>query len=119
LSSELDRTNGLLRGRQQEIDDYKTRNSRLEQSLVEYRTIEAKVRDYEGKIAMLTQEIERLTNLLRAKNDEVDRMNINYKRIEEEAIYLKSHESKLAESERIIKSLNATIDGLRRDLSKW
>ena len=41
------------------------------------------MRDYEGKIAMLTQEIERLTNMLRAKNDEVERMNSNYKRLEE------------------------------------
>jgi uncharacterized small protein (DUF1192 family) len=65
----MDRLNGLLRSRQQEIDDYKTRHSRLEQSLIQYRTIEVKVLDYEGKIALLTQEVERLTNLLRAKND--------------------------------------------------
>ena len=75
LNSELDRLNGLLRNKQQEVEDYKTRHSRLEQSIVEYRTIETKLRDYEGKVAMLTQEIERLTNLLRAKNDEVERMN--------------------------------------------
>jgi uncharacterized small protein (DUF1192 family) len=37
--------------------------------LIQYRTIEVKVLDYEGKIALLTQEVERLTNLLRAKND--------------------------------------------------
>ena len=55
LNSELDRLNGLLRNRQQEVEDYKTRHSRLEQSIVEYRTIEAKLRDYEGKIALLTQ----------------------------------------------------------------
>lgn len=46
-------------------------------------------------------------------------MNGNYKRLEEEVIYLKSHEIKLADADRNIKSLNATLDGLRKELSRW
>lgn len=46
LGGELERLNGLMRSKQQEIEDSKVRHTRLEQSLNEYRVIEGKVRDY-------------------------------------------------------------------------
>ena len=44
----------------------------MESSLKEYREIEHRVREFESKIALLTQEIERLNNLLRARNTDIE-----------------------------------------------
>jgi len=49
--------NNLLRNNNNEIQSYKTKINNLEQTFNEYKNIEIKVKDFEHKIIMLTQEI--------------------------------------------------------------
>jgi len=69
LNAELERLNGLLRGKAQEVDDYRVRHSKLESTLVQYRTIENKAQEYEQSLTLMTQEIERLNNVIRGKTN--------------------------------------------------
>jgi uncharacterized small protein (DUF1192 family) len=40
--------------------------------------MEGKIREYENKIAFLSQEVERLNQLLKKKNDEIDQWTIKF-----------------------------------------
>lgn len=44
LKGELDRMNGVIRSKIQENDDFRVRHSNLESKLIEYKSIEGKVR---------------------------------------------------------------------------
>lgn len=57
-----------MRNNNNEIQAYKTKITNIEQTFNEYKTIEIKVKDFEHKIIMLTQEIERLNQLINEKN---------------------------------------------------
>ena len=59
----------MLRSKTQQVEDARTKNNKIESTLSQYRNIEIKMQEHEGTIAMLTQEIERLNNMLRNKND--------------------------------------------------
>lgn len=59
----------------QEADDFRVRHSKLESTLIQYKNIESKVKEYEHSFAVMTQEIERLNNVIRAKTDEITRLN--------------------------------------------
>jgi len=72
LNKEVERLNKLVRGQNDELTDFRTKYTKVESSLKEYREIEHRVREFESKIALLTQEIERLNNLLRARNTDIE-----------------------------------------------
>lgn len=57
MAAEMDRLNGLLKNKTQEIDDFRTRYSKLETTIIQYKTIESKVQDYERNFAIMTQEM--------------------------------------------------------------
>lgn len=107
--------NGLLRGKAQELDDFRVRYSKLESTLIQFKNIEAKVQEYEHSFAVLTQEVERLNNALRVKTDEITRLNDRIRGLEDQVAFLKSHETKLIENQRIIETLNITINEFKRN----
>ena len=74
LTKEIERLNGILKSQGGELNDFKVRYSKLESSLGEYRSIEGKVRDYEGKINLLTTELDKLNDLLKDRNKEIASM---------------------------------------------
>jgi hypothetical protein len=45
MNAELDRLNGLLKGKAGELDDFRVRYSKLESTLTQYKNIESKVQD--------------------------------------------------------------------------
>lgn len=116
LNGEIDRLNNLLRGKTQETEDLKVRHSKLESSLIQYKNIEAKVQEYEATIALLTQEIERLNNMIRTKSDECDRMGNKIRGLDDQINFLKAHETKLQENERVINNLNITVNEFKRNI---
>ena len=66
--------------------------------MIQYKNIEAKVQEYEATIALLTQEIERLNNMVRTKSDECDRMGNKVRGLEDQINFLRAHEVKLQEN---------------------
>jgi hypothetical protein len=58
------------------MDDFKIKYNRLEASLSEYKYTEGRLRDYEDKINSLTQELERVNNVVRTKNQDLERATL-------------------------------------------
>lgn len=116
LNGELERLNGLMRGKVQEVDDFRIRHSKLESTLVQYRTIESKVQEYEQSLSLMTQEIERLNNVLRGKTNEISALQDRCHALEDQVAYLKSHETKLLENQRVIDNLTITINEFKRNI---
>lgn len=50
-----------------EIDNWRNRHAQIEDELRHYKVLETKINEYENRIVMLTQEIERLNNVVRSK----------------------------------------------------
>ena len=82
--------------------------------MIQYKNIEAKVQEYEATIALLTQEIERLNNMVRTKSDECDRTGNKVRGLEDQINFLRAHEVKLQENERVISNLNITVNEFKR-----
>lgn len=64
----------------------------------------------------MTQEIERLNNVVRAKTNELNGFQERCHGLEDQVAYLKSHETKLLESQRIIDTLNITVNEFKRNI---
>jgi chromosome segregation ATPase len=119
LNTEMERLNIIVKSKHQELDDYKLKYTRMESALQEYRHTESQNRDYENKINMLTQELERVNNVVRGKNQDLERATLTIRNIEEEMLYLRGYETKIAESEKTIITLNQTVDNIKREGTKW
>ena len=55
LAKEIERLNQILRGKENELNDSKMKQNKMQGMLEEYRNIEVGIRDYENKIALMTQ----------------------------------------------------------------
>jgi len=55
-----------------QIDEWREKYSKLEVVIMDLRGYENKCSEYEQKFVLLSQEIERLTNVVRQKNTELD-----------------------------------------------
>jgi len=75
----------------------------LEQTFNEYRNIEIKVKDFENKIIMLTQEIERLNQLINEKNGLIANLERDQLDLHSKINHYKSYEQKIQESESYIR----------------
>ena len=98
LNSEMDRLNNVIRGKIQENDDFRVRHSNLESRLIEYKSIEGKVKEYETAINNLTRQLEEYNNEIRMKTDEADRYKLMIRKLEEEVQFLQAHEAKLKDN---------------------
>ena len=74
------------------------------------------MQEYEATIALLTQEIERLNNMLRTKTHELDRISTSIRGLEDQVDFLRAHESKLQDNERTINGLNITVNEVKRSI---
>lgn len=69
FTSEIERLNLNLNDRKRTIETQQTKISQLEQIIGELREKERLLIEYENKIALFTQEIERLNNSIRNKQN--------------------------------------------------
>lgn len=67
----------------------------MEQTFNEYRNIEIKVKDFENKIIMLTQEIERLNQLINEKNGLIANLERDQLDLHSKINHYKSYEQKI------------------------
>ena len=74
LAKEIERLNQILRGKENELNDSKMKQNKMQSMLEEYRNIEVGIRDYENKIALMTQQIDRLNNLIKEQGEDIDRL---------------------------------------------
>jgi prefoldin subunit 5 len=67
----------------------------LEQTFNEYKNIEMKMKDFEHKIIMLTQEIERLNQLINEKNALINNLERDQLDLHSKINHYKSYEQKI------------------------
>ena len=64
----------MIRGKEQEINDGRVKLARMEEAASGYRNVEIYSKDMEAKVALLTQENERLNELIRNKNTDLEEL---------------------------------------------
>lgn len=67
----------------------------MEQTFNEYKNIEMKMKDFEHKIIMLTQEIERLNQLINEKNALINNLERDQLDLHSKINHYKSYEQKI------------------------
>ena len=72
IEGELHRLKDMLDYRNHEIDEWRKKYNSLEVTIVELRSSQGKLFEYENKIALLSQEIERLQSMMKLRNEEID-----------------------------------------------
>jgi uncharacterized small protein (DUF1192 family) len=112
LTQEIERLNGVLRQRAEEIDNWKSRYSKIEISITEYKGLEGRLREYENRIALLSQEIERLNGVLKSRADEIEQWRVNYSKLE-----ITINEYKVIESRG--KDMEGRVSMLLREIDDW
>lgn len=77
------------------------------------------MKDFEHKIIMLTQEIERLNQLINEKNAFINGLEKEQIDLHSKINHYKSYESKIQESESYIKKYQDQIANVKRELDGW
>lgn len=119
MNKEIERLNGVIKNYSQELDDYRTKQNRMEKMLNEYKNDEVEMRDLNSRINMLTQEKERLNNLIRSKNDDIQSLENEKLELHSKMNHYRNYEVKITESEQITTRLNSEIAKLRGDIESW
>jgi uncharacterized protein HemX len=70
----MERMNQIIRGKDQELNDNRVKFNKLDSTLNEYKNIQIYLKDNENKIALMTQEIDRLNNLIKTKNEDIEQL---------------------------------------------
>ena len=71
IEGELRRIQDILQTKNREIEDWRNKHNSLEINIVELKSSQRKLFEYENKIAMLSQEIERNNSIISLKNEEI------------------------------------------------
>lgn len=85
----------MLRGKENELNDSRMKQNKMGGMLEEYRNIEAGIKDYENKIGLMTQEIDRLNNLIKEQGEDIDRLEGEKIQLHSVINELKNYELKL------------------------
>ncbi len=56
MNKQIERLNGVIRNYSNEIDDYRTKQGRMEKALGDFRNAELEIKDLNNKINAITQE---------------------------------------------------------------
>lgn len=56
MNKQIERLNGVIRNYSNEIDDYRTKQGRMEKALGDFRNAELEIKDLNNKINVITQE---------------------------------------------------------------
>lgn len=72
----------FLEIRTRENEEWRSRYSKLEITITDLRGSQAKLTEYENRIALLSSEIERLNQIMKRKSDEIEEWRVKYVNIE-------------------------------------
>ena len=82
LENEIRRLKEILEGKLQELDNNKARNSALELALADKDGTESRYREYQEKIRLLSNELEKVSVILGEKNEEIEAWRVKWSKIE-------------------------------------
>lgn len=119
ITKQLERLNGVIRNYSNEIEDYRTKQGRMQKALGDFRNAELQIKDLSNKINMMTQQKERLNNLLRSKNDDIKGLENEKLELHSKINHYRNYEVKISESEQITTKLKDDINKLRKDVENW
>lgn len=71
MSEEIERQHSVIKSRNDELEQWKQKNGKLELQIVNIRQLEAKLAEYENRIALMSQEIERLNYQIKGRSEEI------------------------------------------------
>jgi uncharacterized small protein (DUF1192 family) len=109
LTTEIDRLNEVVRAKLREIEEWRNRYNSIEITAQKYKSYEGKMIELENRVALMSNEIERLNQLLKQRMNELDEWKSRYSNIESSLI---SSESRCKELENRIVMLSTEIDRL-------
>lgn len=69
---ESDRLNHIIKSQAEEMKDCRQKIIQLEYNLDQFKKTQDLIADYQNKTVLLTQEIQRLNGLIKAKNKDID-----------------------------------------------
>jgi chromosome segregation ATPase len=101
------------------VDDYRTKQGRMEKALGDFRNAEIEIKDLGNRINMMTQERERLNNLLRSKNDDIKALEDEKLGLHSKINHYKNYENKINEGEQMAAKLKDDVNKLRNDGENW
>lgn len=91
----------------------------MEKALGDFRNAELQIKDLSNKINVMTQQKERLNNLLRSKNDDIKGLENEKLELHSKINHYRNYEVKISESEQITTKLKDDINKLRKDVENW
>lgn len=77
------------------------------------------MKDYENKINLLNLEHSRLNDLLRERNDLINKLESDSVEAVRKINHYKNYEIKISENEQTVRKLQDTVDKYRKDLDNW
>jgi chromosome segregation ATPase len=110
LAREMERLNHIIRGKEQEVNDGRIRLGKLEDAMNEYKNVEVYLKDLENKIALMTQENDRLNNLIKNKNDDLAQLEREKIELYSQVNKYKNYEPKMQENEQAIAQLKQALN---------
>lgn len=82
MSEEIERQHSVIKSRNDEVEQWKQRNGKLELQVGNMRQLEAKLSEYENRIQLMSQEIERLNYQIKGRSEELDNSKMHSTQIE-------------------------------------
>lgn len=74
--------------------------------------------EYENKVVLLSQEVERLNGSLRTRSVDYESLSQKFRTLEEQLVYYRGLEPKLKDCETRLEGSFRSIESLREDLSR-
>lgn len=109
LTNEIERLNNVIKNYIQENENQRARIADLELQTGQMRSLEARIKEYENRIVMITSEINRLNEVIGQRTMEVQEWKDKCKQLEVTIINLKVFEEKCREYEQQIRSLSQML----------
>lgn len=109
LSKEIQRLNNIIRNKDQELNDNRTKFNKYESKINEFKNIEVYLKDYENKVALMTKEIDRLNNLIKTKNDDIEQLEKEKLELHTLMNKYKNYEIKINEYEQVVAKLKNNL----------
>ena len=112
----MNRLNQIIKGKEQEANDQRIKVNQLESSMNEYKNIQQALKDNQNKIALMTQEIDRLNNLIKNKNSDIDDLEREKIELYSMVNKYKNYETKIQENEQVVNRLQKSLADLKKDM---
>ena len=109
MQREIERLNGLIRERHDDLEKEKVKRSKLENDISTIKVLEMRIQEYENKLALITSELERLNSLLMKERDEKEKLK---KKVLE-------YESEIGKFKLLIQDWELRYNRQAKDLEEW